>query len=939
MAKPTCTDFNEFADPSHSQDIKELNAELQDWQSLHAMSQQLLSTPQLADQLSILLHTVLQGHGASQGAIALHDEGQNALVPIAVVGLAPTARACIATVPVGAGACGKAFENKCRVIVVDTETDPTYMNYRDFSRSNDIRAVCSTPFFDAIGMALGVISIYLPESRAPTNRELRLTDVCVGHISLLVRRAEAEAALFDERSRSLQVLETMSDGFLVMDRQFRIVQINAEAVRIDGRAAGELLGRTHWEAWPGSESLPLGAHYKCAMESRTAVHFEQVYRHDVQDRCFKISAYPYANGLAVLYSDATDRKATEQRIAESNHRFVQLANTIPQLAWAADPSGYIEWYNERWYDYTGTNLEQMQGWGWQDVHHPDTLEEVTSRWKRSIELGISFQMTFPLRGKDGTYRPFLTLVSPLKDADNRVVQWFGTNTDVSAIAEAQSAVIQTEERLNAGLKAGRMAVWDWDLKTNAISSSGNTHELFGHDFRDIDLVWKTLFPNDVDRLRNAADKAIESRTNFHEAVRLVRPDNGATLWVEIRGDVVCDKAGLPCKVHGITVDVSERAEAQERLTEANRRKDEFLAMLAHELRNPLSPISSAAHVLTIPNLSPVLIQQSSQVILRQVGFMTNLIDDLLDVSRVTRGLVVIERDALRVTDFLNGAIEQVRPLLDSRRQQLVVEMEPGLPAISGDQTRLVQVLANLINNSAKYTPHGGKIQIAVKGEAEAVSIRVIDNGMGISSDLLPYVFDLFAQGERTPDRSQGGLGLGLALVKSIVELHGGRVLAASSGAGKGATFEVILPAYLGHSDFITSLPDDARTTLARPLRITLVDDNTDAVVALASLLEAKGHRTVVCHDAHALLDTLDKLPAQDAFILDIGLPEMDGYELTRRLRALSVSRTAKIIALTGYGQSHDRAIGKAAGFDEYFVKPLDIAALDHILASLVPTNS
>ncbi|MEJ7807844.1 MAG: hybrid sensor histidine kinase/response regulator, partial [Telluria sp.] len=381
---------------------------------------------------------------------------------------------------------------------------------------------------------------------------------------------------------------------------------------------------------------------------------------------------------------------------------------------------------------------------------------------------------------------------------------------------------------------------------------------------------------------------------------------------------------------------SERAEAQERLMEANRRKDEFLAMLAHELRNPLSPISSAAHLLTIPNVAPALIRQSSQVIARQVGFMTDLIDDLLDVSRVTRGLVVIERHALCVTDFLNGAIEQVKPLLDSRQQQLIVEVAPGLPAVSGDRTRLVQVLANLINNSAKYTPHGGKIEIIVKRDDATVSIQVIDNGMGISPDLLPYVFDLFAQGERTPDRSQGGLGLGLALVKSIVELHAGVVRAASDGPGKGATFEVMLPACATSEAASTGPSPEVGAAPLHALRITLVDDNIDAVVALASVLEAKGHMTTVFHDAHALLATLDHLAPQDVFVLDIGLPEMDGYELVRRLRATSISRPAKIMALTGYGQSHDRAIGKAAGFDDYFVKPLDLAALDQVLSAVVP---
>ena len=605
----------------------------------------------------------------------------------------------------------------------------------------------------------------------------------------------------------------------------------------------------------------------------------------------------------------------------------------------ADATGYITWYNERWYDYTGTNLEQMQGWGWKSVHHPDVLEEATARWQKSIDSGVAFQMTFPLRGKDGQFRPFFTLVSPLKDSDNRVVQWFGTNTDVSAIEDARTALVHSEQRLKAGLTAGRMAVWDWDLKENSLVSSSNALELFGHDFCDLEIAWNTIHPDDADRVRASIGQAIASGTDFHEAMRIIRPDNQATMWIESRGEIVFDNAGVPCAVHGVSVDVSERAEAQERLTEASRRKDEFLAMLAHELRNPLSPISSAAHLLTIPNVPPALIKQSSQVIARQVAFMTDLIDDLLDVSRVTRGLVVIERELLRITDVLNGAVEQVRPLLDSRRQQLVVELEPGLPQLLGDETRLVQVLANLINNAAKYTPHGGKVQITVKSDGKTIFIRFTDNGMGIAPGLLPYVFDLFAQGERTPDRSQGGLGLGLALVKSIVELHAGQVSAASDGPGAGATFTVCLPAHAGSTTVPTLVAAESRTAQLRPLRITLVDDNIDAVLALASVLDAKGHGTAVYHDGPMLLEALDSLPAQDVFILDIGLPEMDGYQLVRRLRATLNCQGARMIALTGYGQSHDRAIGKAAGFDDYFVKPIDIERLDQILAQLVPRDA
>ncbi|WP_151637119.1 hybrid sensor histidine kinase/response regulator [Noviherbaspirillum aerium] len=375
-------------------------------------------------------------------------------------------------------------------------------------------------------------------------------------------------------------------------------------------------------------------------------------------------------------------------------------------------------------------------------------------------------------------------------------------------------------------------------------------------------------------------------------------------------------------------------EARRLAEDQNAAKDDFLAMLAHELRNPLAPISAAAQLLKLAGPDDKTVRRASDIIERQVDHLTELVDDLLDVSRVTRGLVELEKNRVDIKSVLGDAVEQARPLIESRQHRLNIRMDAGHALVFGDRTRLIQVVTNLLNNAAKYTPQGGEILLAIDVTPDRVRISVTDNGMGIEPSLLPHVFDLFRQGKRTPDRSQGGLGLGLALVKSIMALHGGRVEAHSDGLGKGSTFSLVLPPY--DSGDVANLEASNSGTVKHPVKATqllIVDDNADGARSLASLLEAKGHQVRVATTAQSALAAA-KEKAAPLYILDIGLPDMDGYELARRLRAQPENQNAVMVALTGYGQAHDKVLSMAAGFNYHFVKPLDLARLDSILADL-----
>ena len=394
-----------------------------------------------------------------------------------------------------------------------------------------------------------------------------------------------------------------------------------------------------------------------------------------------------------------------------------------------------------------------------------------------------------------------------------------------------------------------------------------------------------------------------------------------------------------------TWEALERARAEQALLASNRMKDEFLAMLAHELRNPLAPISAAADLLALARLDAEKVRSTSAIIRRQVAHMTGLVDDLLDVSRVTRGLVALAREPLDVHDIVAAAVEQARPLLQARHHELLLDERAGLATVSGDRKRLVQVLVNLLNNAAKYTPPWGRIalHVAVAAAPEpSVTIRVSDNGMGMEPDLAKRAFDLFAQGERNADRTQGGLGIGLALVKHLVELHGGAVTATSDGLGRGSEFAISLPtdgAAAPHANGPSAALLDWQAGAGNPrvLQVLLVDDNTDAAAMLALILEAAGHAVTVEHTAQGALQQAGR-HAFDACLLDIGLPDINGNELARRLRALPRMCDALLVAVTGYGQPLDREQSQQAGFDHHFVKPVDSARLVKLLAARTPDD-
>jgi PAS domain S-box-containing protein len=501
-------------------------------------------------------------------------------------------------------------------------------------------------------------------------------------------------------------------------------------------------------------------------------------------------------------------------LKQSEEKLRLLADTIPQLAWMAEPDGSIFWYNQRWYDYTGTLADQMTGSGWQSVHDPALLPQVLDQWKASVAGGQAFEMVFPLKGADGQFRPFLTRVNPLRAEDGHMLYWFGTNTDISDIKRMEQTLLETD-----------------------------------------------------------------------------------------------------------------------------RRKDEFLATLAHELRNPLAPIRNSLEILKMPRVDAATFRKTRDMMERQVHHLVRLVDDLLDVSRVMRGKIDLRKEPVELSTIVARAVETVQSLIEVQGQRLSLSLPQESLLIDGDPVRLAQVVGNLLTNSAKYTEVNGHIWLSARLEGKDMVLSVRDDGIGIAPDMLPHVFELFVQADNASTKAQGGLGIGLTLVRNLVEMHGGTVTASSAGLGKGSEFSVRLP-LMAHDPAEQNSKADSETgreVASSGRRLLVVDDNQDAAISLAMLLRMLGHDVQTAHDGASAL-TLAVSYRPDMVFLDIGMPGMDGYEVARRLREQPGLEAVVLTALTGWGQKADRLRTADAGFDHHLVKPLETKVLKELLDDLYNTT-
>ena len=524
--------------------------------------------------------------------------------------------------------------------------------------------------------------------------------------------------------------------------------------------------------------------------------------------------------------------------------------------------------------------------------------------------------------------------SPVLDQEGRLTNIIHQAIDVTARVASEIALRVSEDRFKAlrdvtGDVIYRMSP-DWRFMD----------ELNGRGFlrgTEEEGVWRMedyVPAESIEAVKEAIDEAIRTKSTFELEHPVLRAD-GSRGWTVSRAVPVLDTQGEIIEWLGSASDISTRKLAEEQLSDANRRKDEFLAMLAHELRNPLAPIAAAANLMRLAANDETRVRKASEIVARQVQHLTGLVDDLLDVSRVTRGHVELDCVPLDLRSIIQDALEQVRPLVEQRRHHLVLHTTPFAATVNGDAKRLTQVLTNLLTNAAKYTPQGGAISVSLEQDPAHVRVMIQDNGIGMSREFIDHCFELFVQSERTSERAAGGLGIGLALVKRLVELHGGRIVVRSDGEGRGSTFTVTLPR-IENADLTDNRASDELAPATSRLRVFVVDDNADAAHMLAMLIDGLGYEALVETQSRRALERI-RSERPDVCLLDVGMPDIDGHALARAIRD-TLPVAPKLVAITGYSQPQDRDAALDAGFDEHFAKPVDSAKLAKLLSNLSPRS-
>ena len=769
----------------------------------------------------------------------------------------------------------------------------------------------------------------------------------IGTAQDITGRKQAEEA----QARLAKIVETSDDAIISKSIDGIIQTWNAGAERMLGYPAEEVIGKPiTWlippERFPEEEKILQQLRRGKAVEQFETLRLTRDGR--PIDVSLTISPLKNADGNVVgastIVRNITERKQAEDALRESEGRFRALVLASSDLMCRMSP----DWSEMRQvYDKNFVVETEEPNSNWLQYYvYRDDQPQLMAAVREAIRTKSLFEMEHRVRRADGSWGWMLSRAVPLLDAKGEIVEWFGTGSDVTEQKRAEQALRESEERLRLAADAAHFGMYDRDLGGGYFHISTQIKQMLGYE-PDAPLdhaqVMSHFHPDDQRAgsaaLKRACDPAGDGRIAIEQ--RIVRRD-GAVRWISSVGRVLFED-GVPKRSIGFLVDITERnrlerksLEQAQALADLDRRKDEFLAMLSHELRNPLAALSNAVQLLRLQKSEAPLQQQARHVIERQLGQLTHLVDDLLEVSRITTGRVQLRQQQIALSGIVERAVETAQPLIDQRRHQLQVSLPLEPVFLLGDAARLEQVLVNLLTNAAKYTDEGGRIWLSVEAadaaEAAAVPmvvIKVRDTGMGIAPELLPHIFDLFTQADRSLDRSQGGLGIGLCLVQRLVELHGGSV-EAHSVLGQGSEFVVRLPLML------TALPAaplpalDAALPPTKSCRVLVVDDNVDAAQSLAKLLELTGHEVRLAYDGpSALAAAIDYRP--DVVLLDIGLPGLSGFEVAEQIRQQAALRHIVLVALTGYGQDTDRQLSQDADFDYHLVKPARFSEIEKIL--------
>jgi PAS domain S-box-containing protein len=793
----------------------------------------------------------------------------------------------------------------------------------------------------------------------------------------------------EKRYRTL--FESIDEGFCIIEKvvgeagdplDFRYLEANPAFAEQTG--VGDVVGRTIRQAFPG-ESEEWFATYDNIVNTGEPIRFERGLV--TQGRVLELYAFRVDDDthrrVAVLFKDITERKQAELKLHDSEQRFTRFMHHLPGLAWIKDAKGRYVYANDAAARVFRTRLNDLYGRTDHEVFPLKTAAQFIQNDRQALDNGSSVQTVEALEHEDGVIHHSIVNKFAIPGLAGEAVMVGGVAIDITELKQAEEALRASQERLQLSQQVARVGTFDWNISTGVNLWTPELERIYGlqpGEFARTQSAWELLiYPDDRPEALRRINLAVETGEPGEAEWRVVWPD-GQVRWLAARFQAFKDSSGTPVRLTGVNLDITERKQYEEALSESDRHKNEFLAMLAHELRNPLAPILVSIEILRrmqrpgetdgshhqyqqlqqhqqlqqptdrpdAPDDASRRVGHALDVLRRQVGQMVRLVDDLLDAGRISRGKIELRRERVELSSIIHHVLEAVRPISEGRDLELSINL-PTVPVyVNADPTRLAQIVGNLLNNACKFTDRGGHIWLRVEREEQSaddrlegesglaspqVAIRVRDTGIGIAPDQLEHVFEMFTQIDTSLERSSTGLGIGLTLVRTLTEMHGGTVGVSSAGLGRGSEFVVRLPIEV-EATIPTPVAATTDPVSMEPLRILIVDDNRDSADMLAMLLTFTGHATFTAHDGAAAVEDAASLDP-DVILLDIGLPGLNGYEAARRIRQQQRDgRRPVLVALTGWGQDEDRRRSEEAGFDAHLVKPVDEVVLGKLLGRL-----
>lgn len=765
------------------------------------------------------------------------------------------------------------------------------------------------------------------------------------------RRAAAEPLV----GVSLQgVLDGLFAFVAVLSPDGTLEATNLGPIRAAGLRPGDVLGKPFWEcSWWDADpaSRPKLREAVARAAAGQAVRYDvDVRMGDDRTRTIDFQIVPIRDAAGRVTHlipsgvDITDRQAAERALgageAEARRQLAELQSTYDNAPIGlAVLSLQYRWVqiNERLAEINGIPAADHIGRSLRELL-PDLADQGEAVLRRVIETGepvLGVEVAGETPAQPGVARTWVESFHPIRDDAGRILGVNVVCEEVTAQRQAEAARREGEARFRTLADNIAQLAWMAGPDGGIFWYNRRWYDYTGSTFEETrDWGWRErIHPDRADRVAVGVRRSLEAGTAWEDTFP-IRGGDGAYRWFLARAVPIRDEGGAILRWFGTGTDVTEQRAIEEALRQSDRRKSEFLAILSHELRNPLAAIRNAVSAARAGG-SPEFLAWAIDVVERQSEQLKNLMDDLLDLTRIDQGKIRLRRRPMTLAEAVHRAVGSVRPFLDEHRHELMVAVAAEELRIEADPTRIEQILTNLLTNAVKYTPPAGRIELSAGREGGEAVIAVSDTGVGLSAEMLPRIFDMFAQVDQSFDRAQGGLGIGLSLVKSLVELHGGTITATSPGPGRGSTFTVRLPllAPARTGSRTPSAPPPA--TLAqrprsRPMRILAIDDNVDSTQGLAMLLGRFGHEVHEAHDGPSALEAARAL-RPEVVLLDIGLPGMDGYQVARLLRADPATRDALVVALSGYGQEEDQQRSREAGCQHHLVKPVELRTLLDIL--------